>query len=160
MSLKNPVTPPGNFKYKTFFHYPFVSTHGWQLPLKVKVKISRNRPGQAQGVSGWVKAQDFLNLGQYEGGRSPTLGSGRLYPRINPWYSFLEPESTPGHMVPSVDTEKKSPVTPPGIDPETFRLVAQCVNHYAKPGPRQLTAYCKNKEMRGIRMTWIGTPSK
>jgi len=27
---------------------------------------------------------------------------------------------------------KKSPVTPPGIDPGTVRLVAQCLNHYAK----------------------------
>jgi hypothetical protein len=37
-------------------------------------------------------------------------------------------------MVPSVATEKKSPVTPPGIDPETVRIVAQCLNHYATPG--------------------------
>ena len=37
-------------------------------------------------------------------------------------------------MVPSVATEK-SPVTTPGIDPETVRLVAQCLNHYATPGP-------------------------
>ena len=31
-------------------------------------------------------------------------------------------------------SEKKSPVTPPGIDPETSRLVAQRLNHYATPG--------------------------
>ena len=30
---------------------------------------------------------------------------------------------------------KKSPVTPPGIDPGTVRLVAQHLNHYATPGP-------------------------
>jgi hypothetical protein len=30
---------------------------------------------------------------------------------------------------------KKSPAQPPGIDPETLRLVAQCLNHYATPGP-------------------------
>jgi hypothetical protein len=29
----------------------------------------------------------------------------------------------------------KNPVTPPGIDPGTVRLVAQRLNHYAKPGP-------------------------
>ena len=29
----------------------------------------------------------------------------------------------------------KNPVTPPGIDPGTVRLVAQCLNHYATPGP-------------------------
>jgi hypothetical protein len=37
-------------------------------------------------------------------------------------------------MVLSGATEK-SPVTPPGIDPGAFRLVAQCFNHYATPGP-------------------------
>jgi hypothetical protein len=29
----------------------------------------------------------------------------------------------------------KNPVTPPGIDPGIVRLVAQCLNHYANPGP-------------------------
>jgi hypothetical protein len=29
-------------------------------------------------------------------------------------------------------------VTPLGIDPETSRLVAQCLNHYATPGPAEL----------------------
>jgi hypothetical protein len=28
----------------------------------------------------------------------------------------------------------KNPVTPPGIDPGTVRLVAQRLNHYATPG--------------------------
>jgi hypothetical protein len=29
----------------------------------------------------------------------------------------------------------KNPVTPPGIDPGTVRLVAQRLNHYATPSP-------------------------
>ena len=29
----------------------------------------------------------------------------------------------------------KNPLTPPGIDPGTVRLVAQRLNHYATPGP-------------------------
>ena len=29
----------------------------------------------------------------------------------------------------------KNPVTPPGIDPGTVRLVTQCLNHYATPVP-------------------------
>ena len=32
----------------------------------------------------------------------------------------------------------KNPVTPPGIDPGTVRLVAQRLNHYAIPGPTYL----------------------
>ena len=38
-------------------------------------------------------------------------------------------------MVLSGVPRKKFPVTPPGIDPGTVRLVAQCLNHYATPGP-------------------------
>jgi hypothetical protein len=33
------------------------------------------------------------------------------------------------------DMSLKNPVTPPGIDPGTVRLVAQRLNHYAIPGP-------------------------
>ena len=35
----------------------------------------------------------------------------------------------------------KNPVTPPGIDPGTVRLVAQCLNHYAAPGPIYIFIY-------------------
>jgi hypothetical protein len=91
-------------------------------------------------VSRYVKAPDFLDVRHYEGGRSSALGTGRLYHRRNPWYSFLEAESTPGHIFPSVATEK-SPVTPPGIDPETVRLVVQCHNHYATPVPFTRAGY-------------------
>jgi hypothetical protein len=38
-------------------------------------------------------------------------------------------------MVPSVAKGKFPRTTPPGIDPETVRLVAQCLNHYVTPGP-------------------------
>jgi hypothetical protein len=37
----------------------------------------------------------------------------------------------------------KNPVTPPGIDPENFRLVAQLLNHYATPGPITLYTMIK-----------------
>ena len=45
-----------------------------------------------------------------------------------------EAESTSEHMVLSGVPRKKSPVTPPGIDPGTSRLVTQCLKHYATPG--------------------------
>ena len=41
---------------------------------------------------------------------------------------------------------EKSPVTL-GIDPGTFRLVAQCLNHYATPGPM---TFPKSKEITCI----------
>jgi hypothetical protein len=35
------------------------------------------------------------------------------------------------------EPQKKSQVTPPGIDPGTVRLVVQRLNHYATPGPNR-----------------------
>ena len=42
---------------------------------------------------------------------------------------------------------QKNPVTPPGIDPGTVRLVAQRLNHYVTPAPTKLFykhIYAKN----------------
>jgi hypothetical protein len=102
--------------------------------MSKKVMVSLTGPSGPRG-SGWVRALDFLDVRHYEGGRSSTLRIGRLYPRRNPWYSFLEAESTPEHMVLLVAAEK-SPVTPPGIDPESFGLAEECLNHYDTPGPQ------------------------
>ena len=89
----------------------------------------------AQGVPGRLRPRIFLTFRHYKGGRSSAKRTGRLYPRRNPWYSLSEAESTSGHMVLSGVPRKKSPVTQPGIDPGTVRLVAQCIYHYATPGP-------------------------
>ena len=49
--------------------------------------------------------------------------------------------------------EKKSLVTRTGIDPGTFRLVSQRLNHYATPGPRLEEVRCLHKPRR-IRHRW------
>jgi hypothetical protein len=69
-----------------------------------------------------------------EGGRLSAIRTGRLYPQEYPGTHFRGCVD-PGHMELSDSTEKKSTVTPPGIDPGTFRLVAQCLNRYATPCP-------------------------
>jgi hypothetical protein len=68
-----------------------------------------------------------------DGGKVVSLTHRPPLPPGLTWYSFLEAESTPGHMELS-DAKGKTPATP-GIDPGTFRLVAQCLKHYATPGP-------------------------
>jgi hypothetical protein len=93
-----------------------------------------NRPQGPKGVPGRLRPQIFLTFSTTRVvGRQPHAPAA-FTSRRNPWYSVLEAESTPGHMVPSAATEKIPSVTPPGIDPETVRLVAQCPNHYATPG--------------------------
>jgi hypothetical protein len=50
----------------------------------------------------------------------------------------------------------KNPVTPPGIDPVTVRLVAQRLNHCTTPGPyilkgQNIIGYVKKR-----RLNWLG----
>jgi hypothetical protein len=98
-------------------------------------KCRVNRPQGPKWVPGRLRPRIFLTFGTTRVvGRQPHVPAA-FTPRGNPWYSFLEAQSTPGHMVLSVATEKIPIVTPPGIDPETVRLVAQCLNHYTTPGP-------------------------
>ena len=101
--------------------------------------------------SGRLRPQIFLMFRHYKGGRSSAKRTGRLHPRRNPWYSLSETESTSGHMVLSGVPRKKSPVTTPGIDPGTSRLVAQCLNHYATPGPQRNISSSKR-----IWSMWFG----
>jgi hypothetical protein len=89
-------------------------------------------------------------------GRQP-YAPAAFTPRRIPWYSFLEAESTPGHMVPAVATEIIPSVTPPGIDPETVRLVAQCLNHYATPGPKTETVSDHNHHRMHTVVTYTYT---
>jgi hypothetical protein len=73
--------------------------------VNVKVKFSCYRPAQALEYPE-VKALDFLDFWHYEGGKVITSTHQLpLPPRVS-LCSFLEPESTPGHMVPSVASEK------------------------------------------------------
>jgi hypothetical protein len=111
---------------------------------------AHNRPQGSKRVPGRLRPRNFLTFGTTRVvGRQPhTLST--FTPSGNPWYSFLEAESTPKHMVPSVATEKIPSVTPPGIDPETVRLVAQCLNHYTILGPRTdctVTKFCMARDL-------------
>jgi hypothetical protein len=80
--------------------------HSKHCYISVKRKALPQQAEVAQGVPGRLKPRIFFRFGNYEGGSSSALLTGRFYSRRNPWYSFLEAESTPGHMVPSVATEK------------------------------------------------------
>jgi hypothetical protein len=94
-----------------------------------KVKVIPQQAEVAQGVPCRLRPRIFLTFGT----RSSAIRTGRLYPSRKPWYSFSGAESTPWFR--RREPRKKSPVTPPGIDPRTVRLVAQCLNRYATSGP-------------------------
>jgi hypothetical protein len=60
----------------------------------------------AQGVPDRLKPRIFLTFGTTRVVRLQPYAPAAFTPGRNPWYSFLEAESTPGHMVLSVATEK------------------------------------------------------
>jgi hypothetical protein len=98
------------------------------------VKQSRNRPGVAQRVPGGLDPQISWHSA-HEGGevvsltQRPPLRAGNVLVLISTrgWVDPRAMVRSEGNM------SLKNPVTPPGIDPETFRLVAQRLNNYATP---------------------------
>jgi len=85
-----------------------------------------------------LRLPDFVTTAQ-DGGKVVSLTHRPpLHPRKYSWYSFLlEAESTPGPECDQKDfMSMKNPLTPAGIEPATFRIVAQHLNHYATAVPK------------------------
>jgi hypothetical protein len=87
-------------------------------------------------------------LGSQISWHSARESTGRLYPKECSWYSFsLGAWLDPRAMIRSEENMSlKNPVTPPGIDPGTVRLVARSFNRYATPGPVDVTVRNGNVE--------------
>jgi hypothetical protein len=89
----------------------------------------------AQGVPGRLRLQIFLTFSTTRVvGRQP-YAPATFTPGEIPGTHFQRLSQPQDTWFRQVDPRKKSAVTPPGIDPETVQLVAQCLNHYATPGP-------------------------
>ena len=111
----------------------------------LKVKVIPQQAEVAQGVPGRLRPRIFL-----------TFGTTRVVGR----QSYASAAFTPGEILGTHfqrltrpqgtwfrrEPQKKSPVTPPGIDPRTSRLVTQCLNHYATPDPMKIC----------ITLIWVG----
>ena len=83
-----------------------------------------------------LRFPDFVTTVQ-DGGRLSALRTGRLFPRKYSWFSFLlEAESTPEPYCDRKDfMSMKNPLTLAGIEPATFRIVAQHLYHCATAVP-------------------------
>jgi hypothetical protein len=108
------------------------------------VKQSHYRPGEAWGFQEFeaVRFQDNRHVKVV---RSSALCTGRLYPQE----TFLVLISLRGWVDPRVIVrpeklcQRKNPMTPSGIKPANFRLVAQCLNQlrYLVPPPNKCTMH-------------------
>ena len=111
-------------------------TMEWAFVHRIlKVKQSRNRPGVVQRVPGGLGSKIFMIFGTWRWWGCQPHAPAAFTPKKCSWYSFsLGAESTPGPWNCRKEYVTKNPVTPPGIDLGTIRLVAQRLNHYATPG--------------------------
>jgi len=111
----------------------------------------------AQGVPGRLRPRIFLTFGATKVvGRQPNAPAA-FTPGEIPGTHFQRLSRPQGTWFCRWEQRKKSPVTTPGIDPGTVRLVAQCLNHYATPGPKYVTGkgtnkQTKQKQLQAVRM--------
>ena len=104
---------------------------------KVKVKVIPQRAEVAQGFPGRLRPRIFLTFGTTRVvGRQPYEPAAFTQGEIpgTHFQSLSRPQGTWFNREP----RKKSPATPPAIDPGTSQLVVQYLNHYATPGPHNL----------------------
>ena len=100
------------------------SSKGKGLPQQAEV---------AQGVPGRLSPRIFLTFGTTRVvGRQP-YAPAAFTPGEIPGTHFQGLSQPLGTWFLQGEPRKKFPVTPPGIDPGTSRLVAECLNHYATP---------------------------
>ena len=101
------------------------------------IKQSHYSPGQAQRVpGGWGSQISRQSAHEVDKVVSPTHRPP-LPPRKYSWYSFLLEAVDPRATVrPEGFCQWKIPITASGIEPATFRLVAQCLNQLCHRVPR------------------------
>jgi len=101
----------------------------------LKVKVIPQQAEVAQGVQGSLRPWIFLMFGATRVVGCQPYAPATFIPGEIPGTHFQRLSQPQGTWFHQWESWKKSPVTPPGINPGTVRLVAQCLNHYATPGP-------------------------
>jgi hypothetical protein len=109
----------------------------WKIVLqyKSKIKVIPRQAEVAQGVPGRLRPRIFSTFGTTRVvGRQPDEPAA-VTPGEIPGTHFQRLSRPQGTWFSRKEPRKKSQVTPPGIDSETVRLIAQRLNHYATLGP-------------------------
>ena len=98
------------------------------------MKVIPRQAEVALGAPGRLSPRIFSTFGTTRVVGSQPNTSAAFTPGEVPGTHFQRLSRPQGTWFCRKEPRKKSQVTPPGIDPGTLRLVAQCLNHYATPG--------------------------
>ena len=104
------------------------------LNIKVKVKVIPQQAEVAQGVPGRLRHRIFLTFGTTRVVCRQPYAPAAFTPGEIPGTHFQGLSRPQGTWFCRGEPRKKFPVTPPGNDPGSVRLVEQCLNHYSTPG--------------------------
>jgi hypothetical protein len=99
--------------------------------LGVKVKVIPQQAEVAEGVLGRLRPRIFLTFSTTRVAGLQLYRPAAFTPGEIPGTHFQRLSRPQGTWFRRGEPRKKSLVTPPGIDPGTVRLVAQCLNQYA-----------------------------
>ena len=97
-------------------------------------QVIPQRAEVVQGVPGRLSLRIFLTFGTTRVVGRQLYAPASFIPGEIPGSHFERLSRPQGIWFRRGEPRIKSPVTL-GIDPRTVRLVAQCLNHYAAPGP-------------------------
>jgi hypothetical protein len=100
------------------------------------VKVIPQQAEVAQGVPCKLRPRIFLTFDTTKVIGRQAYAPTAFTPREIPATHFQKLNRPQGTWFRRREPRKKSPVTPPGIDPATLRLVAQCLNQYVTLGPQ------------------------
>jgi hypothetical protein len=116
------------------------------MPM-VKVKVIPQQAELSQGVPDRLRPRIFLRFGTTRVvGRQPYAPTP-FTPGEIPGTHFQKLSRPQSTWFRRMELRKKSPVTPPGIDSGTARLVPQFLNHYATPGPTPMVQYRNHSDL-------------
>jgi hypothetical protein len=128
-----------SYNYWVYFKYfPIFWTLSLHLTIACKSKGHPAQAEVAQGVPCRLRPRIFLTFGTTRLVGRQSYAPTAFTPGEIPGTHFQGLSRPQGTWFRRGEPLEKIPVTPPGNDPGSVRLVAQCLNHYATPGPRSV----------------------